>query len=304
MNRIKVAVIGLDTSHSIAFPQLIQDPATPEKNQIHGLIVTRCLRFETPFQSKTGLDNRQKYLESIGVMVTEDFDTAVADCDAIMLEINDPSLHVQYFEKCAKLGKPIFLDKPIADTFDNAVKIMDISRKNDVRFFTSSALRFDVDFVNTLAKKANPVSAAIWGPVGKAASGSSIIWYGVHSFEMLQAIMGRGAIAVHVSEDCNGYVCHVIYADGRRGVVELSRNYGKFGGIIKDCKNEELHFRISERIPFYQMLIVEIVKFFKGESQVVALEDSFEVMAMLAAADKSASTGNTAPVYSFQRGLL
>ena len=121
-NKIKVAIIGLDTSHAVEFPKLMQDPAVPEQNQVHDLVATRCLRFETPFQNKEGLDKRQAYLESIGVMVTEDFDTAVADCDAIMIEINDPAKHLEYFEKCAGLGKPIFLDKPFADTLDNAVR--------------------------------------------------------------------------------------------------------------------------------------------------------------------------------------
>ena len=123
--QIRVAIIGLDTSHSTAFPQLMQDPSTPENLQVKELRAVSCMRFETPFQGKEGLDKRQAYLESIGIPVTENFDEAVADCDAIMLEINDPSLHLEYFEKCAPLGKPVFLDKPFADTVENMQKIMD-----------------------------------------------------------------------------------------------------------------------------------------------------------------------------------
>ena len=47
--KIKVAVIGLDTSHSVALPQLMQDPATPAEQKIEGLLATRALRF--PAQS-------------------------------------------------------------------------------------------------------------------------------------------------------------------------------------------------------------------------------------------------------------
>ena len=99
---VKVAIIGLDTSHAVAFPQLMQDPATPAESKVPELRAVTCLRFETPFQNKDGLDKRQEYLESIGVKVTENFDEAVADCDAILIEINDPSLHLEYFEKCAR----------------------------------------------------------------------------------------------------------------------------------------------------------------------------------------------------------
>ncbi len=298
MSKIKVAVIGLDTSHAVELPKLMQDPAVPADRRVEGLFVTRCLRFETPFQSSKGLDERQKYLESIGVLVTEDFDTAVADCDAIMLEINDPAYHLEYFEKCSKLGKPIFLDKPFADTLDNTAKIMKIAEENSVRFFTASSLRFDVDFAEALAKGVKPVSACVWGPVGKAPAGSSVIWYGVHAFEMLQRIMGCGAVSVMASEDRNGYVCHVVYADGRRGIVELSRNSWNYGGIIRDGAKEEVHYRVSGRVPFYQMLVAEIVKFFRDGEQIVELKDSFEVMAMLSAADRSAQTGKAEVVYT------
>lgn len=294
--KIKVAIVGLDTSHAVEFPKLMQDSTVPAQNQIHDLVATRCLRFETPFQNKEGLDKRQAYLESIGVLVTEDFDTAVADCDAIMIEINDPAYHLQYFEKCAKLGKPIFLDKPFADTFDNAMKIMQIARENKVRFFTASSLRYDVDFADALAKKTDPKSAVVWGPVGKAPAGSSIVWYGVHTFEMLQRIMGRGAVSVNVSSDRKGYVCHVHYNDGRRGIVELTFGSYRYGGVIRDDTTNEVLFQVTYRVPFYQMLIVEIVKFFRGE-EVLPLEDSVEVMGMLEAANRSAVSGRPEVVY-------
>lgn len=295
--KIKVAVIGLDTSHAVEFPKLMQDPNVPAANQIHDLVTTRCIRFETPFQNKDGLDKRQAYLESIGVMVTEDFDTAVADCDAVMIEINDPARHLEYFEKCAKLGKPVFLDKPMADTLDNALKMLEIAKENNIRFFTASALRFDVDFVEGIAKGVKPESAVVWGPVGKAPAGSSIIWYGVHAFEMLQRIMGRGAVGVTVIPDRKGYVCNVAYNDGRRGIVELAYGAYRYGAVIRDNVAKETLIQVSCRVPFYQMLITEIVKFFKGEDQVVPLEDSIEIMSMLAAADRSASTGRNEPVY-------
>ena len=127
----KIAIIGLDTSHSTELPKLMQDPKTPENLQVKELRTVSCLRFETPFQNKEGLDARQEYLESIGVTVTENFDEAVAECDAIIIAINDPSRHLEYFEKCAPLGKPIFLDKPFADTVKNMHKIIEIANKID-----------------------------------------------------------------------------------------------------------------------------------------------------------------------------
>ena len=114
MSDMKVAIIGLDTSHSVAMPKLMNDPACEPDMKVSGLKAVTCLRFETPFQGKEGLDNRQAQLEGWGVKVTLDFDEAIADCDAIMMEINDPAYHLDYFKRLANLGKPIFLDKPMA----------------------------------------------------------------------------------------------------------------------------------------------------------------------------------------------
>jgi predicted dehydrogenase len=298
MNPVKVAIIGLDTSHAVALPKLMQDPEV--KDQVRELRAVSCLRFSTPFQSEKGLDERQAYLESIGVKVTNDFEEAVAGCDAVMLEINDPSYHLEYFEKCASLGKPVFLDKPFADTLENTGKILDIAKEKNVRFFTSSSLRFDIDIVEGLQKVKPPQSATVWGPVGRAAAGSSIVWYGVHAFEILNRTMGSGAVAVSGSADLNGYVFHVIYGDGRRGIVELSRNCWSYGTACRDAEGKSSLIQVTGRIPFYKMLLMEIVKFFTTGEQPVALTDSIEVMAMLSAADESVRTGRPAPVYTLR----
>ena len=297
---IRVAIIGLDTSHSVAMPQLMQDPAS--KFHVEGLRATSCLRFETPFQRAEGLDARQAILEGIGVKVTEDFEQAVADCDAIMIEINDPSLHLQYFEKCAELGKPIFLDKPYADTLANARRIADIAEAKGIHYFTSSSLRFDVDLQETLARaKRNKMrieSVCTWGEVGHAPAGSSIVWYGVHAFEILQQIMGRGAVSVSASEDRKGYVCHVAYADGRRGVVELTYGSSRYGFVLRDDRGQEALCQVSGRIPYYKMLLDQVTSFFQGAPAPVSPGDCFESMALLAAAERSIQTGRPHPVYT------
>ena len=292
--KIKVAIIGLDTSHSTAFPGLMLDPETKPEFKIDSLQPTRCLRFDTPFQSPEGLDKRQAYLESIGVEVGTDFDWAVADCDAIMLEINDPAFHLEYFEKCAKLGKPVFLDKPVASTVADARKIYEIAKQYNVRFFSASSLRFDIDFEETLEQGIVASSATVWGPVGVAPAGSSIVWYGVHTFEMLERIMGIGAESVTVVNDAKGHVCTVSYADGRRGIVELTRKVPRYGVVLHDENGNSTMINVSGRVPYYVRLIRHIDKFFRGDDSAgVALDESMEIMKMLEAADISSTSGKT-----------
>jgi len=288
--QIKVAFIGLDTSHSVQFAQYIQDPNIPAENRCTDLLVTRCMRFETPFQGKEGLDTRQKQLEDLGIMVTEDFNEAIADCDAIFLEINDPTLHLEYFRKCAKLNKPIFLDKPFADTLENAKAIARIAEENNVRFFTASKLRNFQTIEDLAAKNLEVTTAMAWGSLGKCPEGYSlIIWYGVHTFELLERFMGIGAEAVLTLPTNVGFDCQVKYKDGRTALVKMSSGIGGgygcwvLGGGVVECALAQSGTPIN--------MLNKFVKMCRGEEPAVAVEESLEIMAMLEAAEKSYQSG-------------
>ena len=296
---IKVAIIGLDTSHSVELPKLMADSTIAPEFRVPGMIPTRALRFETPFQKKEGLDKRQAYLESIGVKVTEDFDTAVADCDAILLVINDGSFHREYFEKCAALGKPIFMDKPFADTLENARMIRDIAAKNNTRYFTCSSLRFCPGITAARQAMPAPTEALVWGPLGNAPAGSSIVWYGVHAVEMLESILGKGAISVQLCEHGKGCFLNLNYADGRRGVISLDRSSYQYGGLLRDGAATPVKFDEIITTHFYRPMLVEIEKFFRGGEAPVAIEDSYEIMAILDAAEKSLHTRQPQAIYTF-----
>lgn len=298
VNPVKIALIGLDTSHSVELPKLMQDKSVQEDFQVPQMRAVSCLRFDTPFQNTDGLNKRQEYLESIGVKVTLDFEEAVADCDGIMLTINDASYHRKYFELAAKLGKPIFMDKPMTDSLDNANAIAAAAKENNVRWCTASSLRFDNDLVNALKSGINAKEALVWGPYNRAPAGSSILWYGVHTFEILERIMGRGAVTVTASPDREGYVFHVAYADGRRGVLSMVNSCYRYGGVIRDRSAKEQLFQCTCKIPFYVMMLRELVGFFQGGKAPVEFDESYEILSMLMAAERSAVSGRPEAVFT------
>lgn len=293
---LKAALIGLDTSHAVNFTKLLQDPAVPEADRVDGMKVTRCLRFKTPFQSEEGMDQRQTYLESQGVLVTKDFEEAAADCDVILLTVDDPSAHLEYFRKCAELGKPVYLDKPFADTMEHTRKMMDLAREKHLRFFTASALRFDCGIVSAAEKHPNPKGAFVYGALGEAPAGSSIVWYAVHCFEILERLMGRGAASVTMIPDSCGALCHVAYRDGRRGAVEFIHHIWEYGGTLHAADGGHHSFASVPGHRFYIELLRECVRFFRGESEGVPLEDSLEIMALVEAADRSVKSGHAEPL--------
>ncbi len=285
----KLAFIGLDTSHSIAFTELIQG----ENNIVEGLRVVNCMRFPSAFQSESGQDERQITLEKMGVKVTNSFEEAVSEVDGILLEINDPALHLEYFEKAAELGLPVFIDKPLADSFDNGKKIVKMARDKNIPVWSSSSLRFIPEIIQCREKVDEPMLCQVFGPLGEAARGSSLVWYGVHAFEMLSCLMGTGAQKVHAREDARGVVAVVEYADERRAVVECNKGAYKYGGRAQNSDIAEPF--IAEGSP-YPELIKALRRFFLEGHIPVPLEHTLEIQAMMEAAEKSLSSKTTQSV--------
>ncbi len=286
---IRIGMVGLDTSHSVAFTKCLQAPDVAADQKVGGARVVSCMRFETPFQDKNGLDGRQKQMEEWGVAVTEDFDEAVAECEAIMLEINDPAYHLEYFRKCVPLGKPIFLDKPMADNTTNARAIYKLAKENNLRVFSSSSLRFVPGLIESCKAIPKADYAYTYGALGKAPAGSSVVWYGVHAFEMLERAMGQGAIGVFARRDKAGVVCTIEYPDNRRGIVELTEGSSAYGGCLRDKGKAAPYVCDNSRL--YPDQLVKVIEFFNGAEPAASLEDALEVTAMLDAAERSTQSG-------------
>lgn len=292
-----VAMIGLDSSHTIEFTRRMQDPAYPAENRVSRIRTATCVRFPSPFQSEPDQDKRQATLEGWGVRVTRDFDEAVAGCDAIFMPINDPAAHLSWFERCVTLGKPIFLDKPMADSIVNGRRIAALAAEHGTPLFSTSSLRYDIDFTEALAANPNPETALIWGPLGRPPAGSGVIWYGVHVFEMLRTAMGPGAIAVKAARDPDGLVVSVSYADGRRGVIELTAGNYRYGGLLRNRQQTGTAFNVTGRVSAYDTTLRFIENFFLSGQTPVPVAETLEVMGLLDAADRAASSGNSEPVF-------
>jgi hypothetical protein len=267
----------------------MQAPDCPKNQRVRGMKSISCLRFETPYQNKEGLDKRQQQLEQWGVKVTENFEEAVEDCDAIMLEINDGSRHREYFEKVAALGKPVFLDKPLAMTLADGRAIIEQMRKHNTRVWSGSSIPFCPPLEKILKNAGEIQRTHVYGALGKAPSGDSLVWYGVHSFETLQRIMGRGAKTVKAVETPSSIIALVEFMNGNEGVVELTPKSWKYGGTVWGIVDKELQVNsfLLDSSVCYRNILRLIKAFFLGAPAPVDMETTFEGLAMMCAAKES-----------------
>lgn len=286
MQEKTVAMIGLDTSHTVEFTKLMQHP---EHRVVQGMRVVKAMRFPSAFQTEEGQDKRQADLVAMGVQMVSTLEEAVSGVDAVFLEINDPALHLPYFENVAGLGLPVFIDKPLCATMDEARRIRDLAGKRGTPVWSSSSLRFIPALASAKAAVPSPVLAHTFGALGKAAAGSDLVWYGVHAVEMLVTALGIGASRVRALDGKEGVTLLVDYADGRHGLVECLRGLYRYGGRLQSA--DAMAFFDSGSGSPYAALMAALRDFVAEGVVPVPLAEAIEVMAILKAGDQSLATG-------------
>src|SRR4051812_24165385 len=107
---IRVGLIGLDTSHVVAFTKVLNDAANPE--HIPGARVVAGWPGGSPdFQLSVGRVQKfmQQLREEHGVKILDTPEAVAEQSDLICITAVDGRVHRELFERVAKFGKPTFI---------------------------------------------------------------------------------------------------------------------------------------------------------------------------------------------------
>jgi hypothetical protein len=285
-NEKKVGIIGLDTSHSIAFTKVLN--TNKVNNQYRGYHVVAAYPYGSR-DIKSSMDRIPGYTEeikSMGVEIVNSIAALLDSVDVILLETNDGKLHLEQALEVFKAGKRMFIDKPMTASLKDAIKIFEASDKFKIPVFSSSSLRYmtGMDKID----KNSVIGASAYSPAELEPTHPDLFWYGIHGVETLFTVMGTGCESVVRVSTKDTDVVVGTWKDGRIGTFRGTRS-GKhdYGGMA---------FTESGNIvlgPYagYEPLLVEIVKYFETGIVPVQPEETLEILAFMEAADESKSLG-------------
>ena len=295
----RVGIIGLDTSHAVAFTKIMNVDKDPG---VAGFRVTTAYQWGSRdiFSSTNRYPKYLAEVRRMGVEVVPTLDELLAKVDVVCLETNDGREHLQQAEKVFASGKRVFIDKPLAHNLRDAIKIYELGKARAVKWFSSSALRYSDVAVKARAGEYGPIRGAALispSPLEEQGTHTFYTWYGIHGFEPLVAIMGMGVDKVSCFRNETDDVINATWRDGRMGELRLMRKSWIYSGYVlpekpKDKKNPVVLFGGYQG---YQPLLKEIVKFFRTGEVPVPNEETLEIMAFMEAAEMSAKRGG-APV--------
>lgn len=282
---IKVGIIGLDTSHSTAFTQLLNGDGGDELTA--GFRVVAAY----PYGSRTIPDsfNRiEPYIEEVkkyDVKITSSIAELLEMVDCVLLETNDGQLHPEQAAEVFRAGKICFIDKPLGATLGQAMAIYRLAERYGVPMFSSSSLRYPAVTQDIRAGKfGNVIGADCYSPHHDEPHHPDFGWYGIHGVETLFTVMGTGCVSVNRMAASTGDVVTGRWADGRIGTFRgLKTGPGVYGGTAF-TENGAVAVGGYEG---YKVLLDEILKFFKSREVPVSKEETLEIFAFMEASNIS-----------------
>lgn len=288
---IRAGIIGLDTSHVLAFTKILN--TDPQKPEVMGARMVAAY----PQGSKdieSSVKRVPEYTEKVKAMGVEIVDSIEKLCekvDVVFLETNDGRPHLEQLRPCLKAGKPVFIDKPIAGTLADAIKIFEEAKAADVPVFSSSSLRFGK---NTQAVRAGSIgkvkSAETYSPASLEKTHPDLFWYGIHGVESLFTVMGTGCQSVKRGTTPDGKIMVTGAWEGGRAGIYREANDSDRKGYGGKASGEGGESDVG-KYDGYDPLLHAAVHFFRTGVAPVSPEETLEIYAFMEAADESKRRG-------------
>lgn len=291
---LRAGIIGCDTSHVVAFTQLINAPNAEGPVADVEIVAAYPGGSDDLPASFKRLDGFVKKLRDADVEIVESIDDLLSKVDVVLLESVDGRKHLEQARPVFAAGKPTFIDKPLAGSLRDAVEIARLAEQYKVPWFSSSALRFSTPATQLKAssKIGELTGCEVFSPCELEKHHPDLFWYGVHGVECLYTIMGPGCRTVSRVHAPGTDVVVGVWEDGRVGTYRGIRR-GKIdnGATAFGTKG------IESAVGFggYGPLVDEICKFFVTRQPPVKPEVTLEIFAFMEAADESKRQG-CAPV--------
>ncbi|WP_459557917.1 Gfo/Idh/MocA family protein [Lacunimicrobium album] len=283
---LRIGLIGLDSSHAVAFTKTIN---SPEFTQAHGNVrVVAAFPGGSPdLQASTSrIEQLTANVKSLDVEIMPSIEALLPKVNAVIINSVDGRIHLSQARPVLEAGIPLFIDKPLAASLDDALEIYRLAEKHHTPIFSSSTLRFCPEVVK--ATRENPVGNLVgcisYSPCKTDPTHPDLYWYGIHGIETLFTLMGPGCVSVQRTKVDGADVVTGNWKDGRvgtfRGIRDGSLGYG---AILFGSKGIQ---QVAIK-PGYDQLVHEIVTFFQTRTPPVSAEQTLEILAFMQAADQS-----------------
>jgi predicted dehydrogenase len=285
---LRIGMIGLDTSHSVAFTEILNDPNHPQ--HVPGGRVVVAFKGGSPdLQASAGRVEKftKELRDRFHVQVVDNIAAMCQQVDAVLLESVDGRVHLAQVKEVMRAHKPVFIDKPLAASLADARQIDQLGRETGTPWFSSSSLRFAPEYegIRTDSSLGAIFGVESYGSAHLEPTNPGLFWYGIHAVEALFTVMGTGCQSVSSVSTPDYDMVVGTWNDGRIGTVRGLRKGKEDYGLLIFGEKAVRHLPLAD--VSYVPLVRQILQFFRTNQPPVLNSETLEIMAFMDAAERS-----------------
>lgn len=291
----RIGLIGLDTSHVPAFTRVFNDPNYPG-HRTDGRVVAAYPGGSPDIHlSHSRVPQFTREVEAMGVEILDSPEAVAEAVDLVFLESIDGRVHLDQLKRTIKYRRPTFIDKPLAHDSGAAAEIFRLAREAGVPLMSCSSLRYAEGLITALTDDAagDIIGCDAFGPITEVDQPPGLFWYGIHTAEILFAVLGTGCRGVQSLRNDDGEVIVGTWADGRMGCIRGMRpGHSRFGATIHRQRGfQQANLNEGQRSNYDLMLDAIMRTLPLGQSDIPEAQ-TLEIIRFLEAGNISRATGN------------
>ena len=272
---IRLGIVSLESTHVDAFCRVFNSDSSEPTHLEGAVVVALCNQDNDPariaqLQQEWGIE----------VIVPNPRDL-LGMVDAALICGRDGSRHLEQARPFIEAGLPVFVDKPMALSLDDAQDLLGLALEHGAPVMSASGLRYSEELEAALDEIGDDeiVHANLIGP-------GELFFYGIHLTDILNAAMGPGVQAVSNLGELEFDLISVSYADGRSASLQLLRDPAPRHQGQLFTSEGSVRFEIHANT-FYMRTMQQFLAMIETGEPPIQYEDMLEALVVLLAAQRS-----------------
>lgn len=279
----KIVILGCENSHANTFLGFIRDIKKFSDVEVVGVYSHEREAME-------------KLNAEFGVKIMDSYDEMVGKVDGVVITARHGNNHYKYAKPYIETGVPMFIDKPITISEEEAVEFMRLCRDNGVRVTGGSCLKH-VDVIQKLKNEVeNNVGGKTLGgflraPVSMNNEHGGFYFYSQHLAEMVMEAFGT--YPNYVKADVNGDTISVLFSYNNYNVSAMfvDGNYVYYASRHSEEGYTGESFPIDGSSKCFYVEFDEFYELLQGANQKVSYEDFISPVFVLNAIKRAINSG-------------
>lgn len=277
----KIAILGCENSHANAFLRAIREDPAYADVQVVGVYSDQA-------------EAAQKLHEQFDVPVLAHYADALGLIDGLIITARHGDNHYKFAKPYIVSGIPMFVDKPITVSEQDAHEFAAALAKNGVRVSGGSSLKQDVYVAQLRAASemhsgGKTMGGFVRAPYQSQNAYGGFYFYAQHLVEMICEIFGRFPLSVRAVQ--NGDCLHVLFHYAQYDCVGMfcDNNYTYTACRMSESGAECLSIPTTE--DWYAREFAEFYGLLQGKKQPLRYEEFFSPVFIMNAIDRSLQSG-------------